>query len=217
MLKVLNYLLLIVDSGNCAVLILLDLSAASDTLDHGIILNRLQQIGIQDCVLSWFVSYLKDQTFLVETGKYSSSCAPVLYGVPQGSILGPVLFSLYMLPLYVIFKKDNVSYHCYADDTQCNIPPEPKGCLQCLFDCLRDVKHWMSANFLQLNESKGLSTLIAMRKSEANHPRRLLSHRARNECSPSANSRLHVRWRRQTMLSSSCSICILVWFTSSAA
>ncbi len=59
LLKVLNDLLLIVDSGNCAVLILLDLSAAFDTLDHGILLNRLQQIGIQGCVLSWFVSYLR--------------------------------------------------------------------------------------------------------------------------------------------------------------
>ncbi len=148
--------MLIVDSGTCAVLILLDLSAAFDTLDHGILLNRLQQIGIQGCVLSWFVSYLKDRTFSVETGKYYSSCAPVLYGVPQGSILGPVLFSLYMLPLYAIFRKHNVSYHCYADDTQCYVPLHLNdvSSLQCLFDCLRDVKQWMSANFLQLNESK---------------------------------------------------------------
>ncbi len=156
LLKVLNDLLLIVDSGTCAVLILLDLSAAFDTLDHGILLNRLQQIGIQGCVLSWFVSYLKDRTFSVETGKYYSSCAPVLYGVPQGSILGPVLFSLYMLPLYAIFRKHNVSYHCYADDTQCYVPLHLNdvSSLQCLFDCLSDVKQWMSANFLQLNESK---------------------------------------------------------------
>ncbi len=70
--------------------------------------------------------------------------------------MGPVLFSLYMLPLYAIFKNHNVSYHCYTDDTQCYIPLHPKdvSSLQCLFDCLRDVKQWMSANFLQLNHSK---------------------------------------------------------------
>jgi len=66
LLKVLNDLFLIVDSGKCAVLILLDLSAAFDTLDHDILLYRLQCIGIQGCVLNWFTSYLKDRTFSVE-------------------------------------------------------------------------------------------------------------------------------------------------------
>lgn len=61
-----------------------------------------------------------------------------------------------MLSLYAIFRKYNISYHCYDDDTQCYFPLLPKDVshLQCLFDCLRDVKHWMLASFLQLNEAK---------------------------------------------------------------
>lgn len=64
--KVLNDSLLSVDCGNCAVLILLDLNAAFDTLHHGILFNCLQLFGIQGCALNWFASYLKDGTFSVE-------------------------------------------------------------------------------------------------------------------------------------------------------
>lgn len=93
LLKVLNDLLLAVDSGNCAILFLLDLNAAFDTIDHAILLEWLSNcVGIQGTALNWFKSHLSDRTFSVEVGIFSSSSVPLTCGVPQGSILGPQFF-----------------------------------------------------------------------------------------------------------------------------
>ncbi len=82
--------MLSIDSGENAILVLLDLSAVFDTVDHGIVLTRLEQcVGIKGTALNWFKSYLKHRTLSVAIGQFSSSSAPVSYGVPQGSNLGP--------------------------------------------------------------------------------------------------------------------------------
>ena len=77
-------------------------------------------------------------------GEHYSSKAHRHYGVPQGSILAPLLFSLYMLPLGSIFKKHGLSFHCYADDTQMYFPLNHGKNLEEMADCLEDVKAWMS-------------------------------------------------------------------------
>lgn len=86
-----------------------------------------------------------------------SSSTPLLYGVPLGSILGPILFSLYMLPMgQIISSFGCISYHCYADDTQLyfSVKPDDLSNLNTLHNCLAAIKDWMSVNFLQLNSDK---------------------------------------------------------------
>jgi len=189
LLKVTNDLLLAADRGESAILILLDLSAAFDTVDHTILLERLKMwVGIRDTALDWFSSYLLNRTFAVSIGNFTSSSAPITCGVPQGSILGPILFSIYMLPLGHVIARHNVSFHCYADDTQIYLPLRPNDpeCLAAVLQCFNDVNSWMAQNFLQLNSSKSEILLINPPQSIAHFQQSLgplstnLSSSARN-------------------------------------
>ena len=101
------------------VLVLLDLSAAFDRVDHSLLLARLStRFGICDQALDWFRSYLSDRTQYVRIQDVSSDVHALPYGVPQGSVLGPLLYSLYTSPLGDIARSHGLCYHFYADDTQ---------------------------------------------------------------------------------------------------
>ena len=80
-------------------IIYLDLKKAFDTISHSKLLNKLQNLGIDDLTLKWFVSYLTGRRQCVKLNDITSNTLPITYGVPQGSILGPILFSLYINPL----------------------------------------------------------------------------------------------------------------------
>lgn len=155
--KVTNDLLSASDEGLLSVLVLLDLSAAFDTIDHHILLKRLEELlGITGTAINWFKSYLSDRFQFVHANNKSSVYTKVSYGVPQGSVLGPILFSIYMLPLGNVMRKYSINFHCYADDTQLYVSMKPgeTNQLSKLEACLKDIRAWMDQNFLLLNPDK---------------------------------------------------------------
>jgi len=114
LLRIVNDLLQASDSGCVSILSLLDLSAAFDTIDHGILLSRLAtSFGFSGTVLSWFHSYLSNRTQRVMLEGMQSRALDLVCGVPQGSVLGPILFSLYIQPLSLVLQPTGISYHFF--------------------------------------------------------------------------------------------------------
>ncbi len=115
--KVTNDLLMASDSGATSVLILLDLRAAFDTVDHSLLLTHLEiMFGVSGTALKWLRSYFTDRSQFVSMGGYRSDISSVSTGVPQGSVLGPLLFNIYLSPLGHLLRSLGLHYHLYADD-----------------------------------------------------------------------------------------------------
>ena len=168
LLKITNDIRLNLDSKRPTILVLLDLSAAFDTIDHNILINTLKNwVGLSGPVLNWFTTYLLDRNYFVMFGGHKSTSYPLPFGVPQGSILGPLLFSLYMLPLALIIRKHNINYHSYADDTQLyiSISPDDHNAVNSLVNCITDLNNWLSHNFLKLNQDKTEVLVIGEREA----------------------------------------------------
>ncbi|XP_016116988.1 LOW QUALITY PROTEIN: RNA-directed DNA polymerase from mobile element jockey-like [Sinocyclocheilus grahami] len=119
LIKIINDICLNVDSGKISMLVLLDLSDAFDTVDHNILLERLKNwVGLSGMVIKWFRSYLEGRGNYVSIGELKSKWTSMTCGVPQGSILALLLFSLYMRPLSQIMRENYIAYHSYAEDNQ---------------------------------------------------------------------------------------------------
>ena len=159
-LTVYNDLLCVSDVETKVILLLLDLSAAFDTVNHSILLTKLENnFGLTGTTLKWFTSYLEGRSFTVTVNQARSKECFFRIGVPQGSILGPILFILYTKDLELIAKKHGFSIHLYADDTQLYLEFNPLNehvsALEVrIVNCLTDIKAWMTDNRLKLNQNK---------------------------------------------------------------
>uniref|UniRef100_A0A803TBI4 Reverse transcriptase domain-containing protein n=1 Tax=Anolis carolinensis TaxID=28377 RepID=A0A803TBI4_ANOCA len=155
------------DRGSVSLLVLLDLSAAFDTVNHGTLLGRLAGMGLGGTVLQWLHSFLEGWSQMVSLGDACSAPQPLTCGVAQGSVLSPLLFNIYMKPLGEIIRSFGVRCHLYADDVQLchSFPPVTKEAVQVLNRCLATVSDWMRANKLKLNPDK-TEVLLVSRKAE---------------------------------------------------
>ena len=140
------------------------MSAAFDTLDHITLLHRLQHtFGLSGYVISWIRSYLTDRSSFVKIDSSSSPSTTILTGVPQGSVLGPLLFVLFISPIANVINSDQsnqnsiVSFHQYADDTQLYIGTNSSTLtsqIASIESCSQRVHDWLLNNGLHLNPSK---------------------------------------------------------------
>lgn len=154
------------DNRHITLLSLLDFSKAFQTIDHEILITKLSYFyNFSPLALSWFRSYLSHRKQRIITNDTHSNWIPVPCGVPQGSILGPLLFSLYIndLPKNILASK----YHLYADDVQCYISSDPSSIvssLQYLKSDIRNICSWARENGLEVNPLKSKFIMIGSRK-----------------------------------------------------
>ena len=160
LLKVSNDVLSSIDKGKCIVLASLDLSAAFDTVDHSILLSRLETTyGIKATALQWFRSYLMKRQHRVSIKSSLSKPFMLTCGVPQGSVLGATLYTMYTRELSTEIEKHRLMHHCYADDTQIYIQCENTisgraAATQQMENCMKDICLWSNRNSLKLNMEK---------------------------------------------------------------
>ena len=145
------------DQSLHTLLLSLDLSSAFDSIDHNLLLDELSNVGVRGGALELIRSYLTGRHVQVAIGNAISDPLPLQYGVPQGSVLGPLLFSLYTRRLSQLLDDMGLSYHMYADDTQvyCTFRDEEFQAIKDkITSALHSIKSWLASMKLRLNFSK---------------------------------------------------------------
>ena len=137
-------------------LLLIDYSKAFDVLEHSILLQKLHHYGIRGIALEWFKSYLSDRNQFVTINNTDSSARDISYGVPQGSILGPLLFVIYINDLPGI--SNIATFILYADDANIIVTgSNMHEVLQKINSIIHDLVNWVNCNGLALNLKKRIT------------------------------------------------------------
>ena len=161
LLKVKSDILQSIDNNKAVLMVLLDMSAAFDTVDHALFLQRLdKRFGIRGFANSWFKTYLENRTTKVAINQVFSDDHILKYSLPQGSIIGPQGFIMYTSPIGDIIRKYNICFHAYADDVQLysefnhKIAGDCERALSNIVACVAELNSWLVQNKLQLNQDK---------------------------------------------------------------
>ena len=158
LIKVISDIIDAADGQQVTLLGLLDMSAAFDAVDHDILLHRLEtSYGVRGRALRWLTSFLTGRTQAVSYAGWTSPQCRLSCGVPQGSVLGPLLFVLYTADVIGIAMGRGIRIHVYADDTQIYVScaaSDRQPAATRLLACVSEIESWMSSNRLKLNASK---------------------------------------------------------------
>ena len=165
---ILNEMYREVDRKRVTLLVALDISAAFDTLEHRTILRRLEStFGISGSMLDWIGAYITNRKQFVVVDNISSASRVVEYGVPQGSVLGPIIFTLYTAPIGGVIEGFGFRHHQYADDTQLFISFErsnTRNASESVCEITNKVRSRFNENDLQLNPDKSEAILLGTRQ-----------------------------------------------------
>ena len=163
------------DRKSMVILVMLDLSSAFDTIEHEVLLTRLEHtFGITDKALAWLRSYLSERHQNVVVDSTMSADYVLQCGVPQGSVLGPVLYCMYTRPVCDIVARHGMQYHCYADDIQIYATVGRDQCIAAALlkieACVVEVADWMVRNQLKLNKDKSQAIIFHTVKQSPHVP-----------------------------------------------
>ena len=153
---------LLMVKNDAVFLVMLDLSAAFDTIDHDILKQRLEHgFGIKDIARNWFHSYITGRHFRISVGgNMSEEFILECVGVPQGSVIGPRVFTMYSQHVSTVIRRHGLNYHIYADDVQVymsfdpNVPGDAACATFQITSCVEELRVWLMKNMLKLNDSE---------------------------------------------------------------